>query len=195
MYVSYVLTSLSGSTCALVGRSGGGKSTLVNLMMRFYDPQEGTMFLDDRDIKDLCLKDVRANIGVVQQNTELFGGTIEENIVYGLEPNSWTRGQVIEAAIKACAHDFIKEFPEGYATRVGERGVRISGGQKQRIAIARIFLRKPRILLLDEVYICIYISIYIRLCLYVHLRLCIYVYLDIYIYNYIYVSTYIYLYI
>lgn len=140
----------AGSTCALVGRSGGGKSTLVNMILRFYDPKEGVIRLDGVPLSDLCLKDVRRQIGVVQQNTELFGGTIEENITYGLEPGSWTRADVIQAARNACAHDFIKDFPEGYMTRVGERGVRISGGQKQRIAIARVFLRKPRIMLLDE---------------------------------------------
>ena len=140
----------AGSTCALVGRSGGGKSTIVNMLLRFYDPQTGSVILDGRDMRDLRLRDIRRNMGVVQQNTDLFGGSIEENIAYGLEPGTWTRGQVISAAKKACAHDFIKAFPEGYATRVGERGVRISGGQKQRIAIARAFLRRPKILLLDE---------------------------------------------
>jgi len=144
------LTIPPGSTCALVGPSGGGKSTLVNLIMRFYDPVEGCIELDGTDLKSLCLKDVRRQIGVVQQNTELFAGTIEENITYGMDAGSWTRLDVIEAAKQACAHDFIKKFPEGYLTRVGERGVRISGGQKQRIAIARVFLRKPKILLLDE---------------------------------------------
>lgn len=140
----------AGTTCALVGKSGGGKSTLVSLLMRFYDPKEGQIFFDGVPLSELCLRDVRRNIGIVQQNTELFGGTIEENITYGLEPGSWTREEVIEAAKSACAHDFIKQFPEGYLTRVGERGVRISGGQKQRISIARVFLRRPKILLLDE---------------------------------------------
>jgi ABC-type multidrug transport system fused ATPase/permease subunit len=118
--------------------------------MRFYDPVEGEILLDGMSLTDLCLKDVRRQIGYVQQNTELFGGTIEENITYGIEPGSWTREDVIAAAKDACAHEFIKSFPEGYLTRVGERGVRISGGQKQRISIARVFLRKPKILLLDE---------------------------------------------
>ena len=140
----------AGTTCALVGPSGGGKSTLVNLIMRFYDPIEGSIVIDGSDLTSLCLKDLRRQIGVVQQNTELFAGTIEENITYGMDPGTWSREEVIAAAKQACAHDFIKQFPEGYLTRVGERGVRISGGQKQRIAIARVFLRKPRILLLDE---------------------------------------------
>jgi ATP-binding cassette subfamily B protein len=174
---SIILDSLSldipaGTTCALVGKSGkflyilninpfstfkkyviysgGGKSTIVNMIMRFYDPRKGEISLDGVDIKTLCLRDIRRQIGFVQQNTELFGGTIEENITYGLEPGSWTREEVIEAAKNACAHEFIKSFPEGYLTRVGERGVRISGGQKQRIAIARVFLKRPKILLLDE---------------------------------------------
>lgn len=96
------------------------------------------------------LRDYRGLIGVVQQNSELFQGTIEENVTYGLEPGTWSQESVIDACERACAHGFIKKFPEGYSTRVGERGVRISGGQKQRIAIARAFLRRPRILLLDE---------------------------------------------
>lgn len=140
-----------GTTCALVGKSGGGKSTLVNMLMRFYDPKGGRILLDGQDLRELCMRDVRKQIGVVAQNTELFGGTIEDNITYGLELGTWTRKDVIQAAKNACAHDFIKEFPEGYLTRVGERGVRISGGQKQRIAIARVFLHNPRILLLDGV--------------------------------------------
>mmetsp|Transcript_25775 Transcript_25775/g.38157 ORF Transcript_25775/g.38157 Transcript_25775/m.38157 type:complete len:207 (+) Transcript_25775:64-684(+) len=110
----------------------------------------GSVLLDGKDLRKFCLKDVRKQIGVVSQNTELFACSIEENIAYGMEPGSWSRQDVIAAAKKACAHEFICEMSEGYATRVGERGTRISGGQKQRIAIARVFLRKPRILLLDE---------------------------------------------
>lgn len=140
----------AGTTCALVGKSGGGKSTIVNLLMRFYDPISGSICLDNTNIKDLCLRDIRKQIGIVQQNTELFGGTIEDNITYGMEEGTWTRSDVIEAAKNACAHEFIKKFPEGYMTRVGERGIRISGGQKQRISIARVFLRKPKLLFLDE---------------------------------------------
>jgi len=140
----------AGTTCALVGKSGGGKSTMVNLIMRFYDSQIGSIEIDGCDLKQLCLRDLRKQIGLVQQNTELFGGTIEENITYGMKPGSWSREDVIQAAKNACAHEFIVQFPEGYLTRVGERGIRISGGQKQRISIARVFLRNPKILLLDE---------------------------------------------
>jgi len=139
-----------GSTCALVGKSGGGKSTIVSLLLRFYDAQTGSIKLDGRDIRDIRLRDLRSLIGVVQQSSDLIGGTIEDNIAYGLEKNSYTRAQVIDAAKKACCHDFIKGFSDGYSTKVGERGVRLSGGQKQRISIARAFLRKPKILLLDE---------------------------------------------
>ena len=98
----------TGTTCALVGKSGGGKSTIVNMIMRFYDPQAGSIFIDGSDLRDVRLCDVRGAIGVVQQNTELFQGTIEENITYGIEKDSYTREDVIEAAKKACAHDFIK---------------------------------------------------------------------------------------
>jgi len=138
-----------GATCALVGKSGGGKSTIVSLLMRFYDPQEGVILVDGTDLRALRLRDVRRQIGLVQQATELFQGTIEENIAYGLEKASWTREEVVQAAKQAYAHEFICSFPEGYATRVGERGIRISGGQKQRIAIARVFLRKPKVGILD----------------------------------------------
>ena len=97
-----------GTTCALVGKSGGGKSTIVNMIMRFYDPQNGSIHMDGSDLREVCLADVRKEIGVVQQNTELFQGSIEENITYGLEKGTYQREDVIEAAKKACAHDFIK---------------------------------------------------------------------------------------
>jgi len=139
----------AGSVCALVGRSGGGKSTIVHLILRFYDPHKGKLFLDDYPINELDSRWYRSNIGLVAQDSPLFNLSVEENITYGCnEP--YTREQLYDAARKACAHDFIMELDEGYATRVGERGTRLSGSQKQRIAIARVFFRRPHILLLDE---------------------------------------------
>lgn len=192
----------AGSVCALVGHSGGGKSTIVSLLQRMYDPTAGSVEFDGEDVKNLRLKDLRRSMGVVAQQTDLYAGTIEENIWYGCDdedededeleeqmadgdlllalerrmaaksppssstsssssssseeasssvrPRSITHEMVVEAAKKACAYDFIMSFPDGFATRIGERGVRISGGQKQRISIARCFLRRPKILLLDE---------------------------------------------
>ena len=139
-----------GSTCALVGRSGSGKSTLVHLMLRFYDPSSGMIHLDGIPLSGWNLKQVHKQMAVVAQDTQLFAVSIKENLTYGLEPGSWKDEDVEEACRNACAHDFISKFPDGYETRVGERGVRISGGQKQRIAIARAFLRKAKILFLDE---------------------------------------------
>ena len=103
----------AASVCAIVGKSGGGKSTLINLILRFYDPTSGCVKLDGHDMKTLRLRDVRGHIGVVMQNTDLFGGTILENITYGLSPEQWTRESVVEAATKACAHEFIAKFTDG----------------------------------------------------------------------------------
>ncbi|GBG80484.1 hypothetical protein CBR_g30946 [Chara braunii] len=142
------LTVDEGKVCALVGRSGGGKSTIIHLLMRFYDPVSGRILLDGRDLKDLNLRSVHRHMGTVAQDTQMFACSIEENITYGLP--TYSKEEMEEASRQANAHDFIMRFPEGYATRVGERGVRLSGGQRQRLAIARMLLRKPKILLLDE---------------------------------------------
>ncbi|MEM1483958.1 ABC transporter ATP-binding protein [Oscillospiraceae bacterium PP1C4] len=137
-----------GDSVALVGPSGGGKSTLCNLIPRFYDVTSGRILIDGKDIKELTLHSLRRNIGVVQQEVYLFSGSVYENIEYG-RPGA-TRNEIVEAAKLAGAHDFIMEFSDGYDTYVGERGVRLSGGQKQRISIARVFLKNPPILILDE---------------------------------------------
>jgi len=140
----------AGKTLALVGRSGGGKSTIINLLLRFYDPKRGQVFLDGKPYESLRVHQLRRLFGVVTQDTELFALTVEENIAYGLGKDDYTFEEVVEAAKKAYAHDFICDMKDGYQTRIGERGGRISGGQRQRLAIARVFLRKPRIILLDE---------------------------------------------
>ena len=138
----------AGEIIALVGPSGAGKSTLVSLIPRFYEVSSGAVLIDSKDLRDLKLKDLRETIGMVPQETVLFGGTIRENIAYGkLEASD----EEIEAAAQAAnAHDFIKEFPDAYDTIVGERGVKLSGGQRQRVAIARALLKNPAILILDE---------------------------------------------
>ncbi|MGK7938342.1 MAG: ABC transporter ATP-binding protein, partial [Xenococcaceae cyanobacterium] len=138
----------AGTTIAIVGSTGSGKSTLVKLLLRFYEIEEGRITLDDRDIKDIFLGDLRQAIGLVSQDVFLFHGTVRDNIAYG---NSHaTREQVIAAAKIAEAHDFINQLPQGYDTIVGERGQKLSGGQRQRIAIARAVLKNPPILILDE---------------------------------------------
>ncbi len=137
-----------GKSFALVGPSGGGKTTMCNLIPRFYDVTEGRILIDGIDIKDVSLKSLRKSIGVVQQDVYLFSGTVLENIEYG-KPGAG-RDEIIEAAKAAGAHDFIESLPNGYDTYVGERGVKLSGGQKQRISIARVFLKDPPILILDE---------------------------------------------
>ena len=150
-----VLTKLNlqipaGTSLALVGRSGGGKSTIINLLLRFYDVKDGMILLDGYDYESLNVVQLRRQFGVVTQETELFPLSVKENIAYGLEPNQYTMNDIIHAAKQACAHDFIMKMKDGYETRIGERGLRISGGQRQRLAIARVFLRQPKIILLDE---------------------------------------------
>ena len=137
-----------GEKVALVGPSGGGKTTLCNLIPRFYDVTEGNIYIDGKNIKELTLKSLRRSIGVVQQDVYLFSGTVFENIVYGRV--GATREEVTEAAKRAGAHEFIMELKDGYDTYIGERGVKLSGGQKQRISIARVFLKDAPIIILDE---------------------------------------------
>ncbi len=138
----------AGEKIAFVGPSGGGKTTLCNLIPRFYDITEGKITLDGTDIRKITLKSLRRSIGIVQQDVYLFSGTVYENIIYG-RPDA-TREEVVEAAKKAGADEFIRELKDGYDTYVGERGVKLSGGQKQRISIARVFLKNPPIIILDE---------------------------------------------
>ncbi len=138
----------AGEKVAIVGPSGGGKTTLCNLIPRFYDVSKGRITLDGEDIKHFTLKSLRSNIGIVQQDVYLFSGTIYENIVYG-RPGA-CREEVIEAARRAGAHEFIMGLKDDYDTYVGERGVKLSGGQKQRISIARVFLKNPPVIILDE---------------------------------------------
>lgn len=137
-----------GGNIALVGPSGGGKTTLCNLIPRFYEAESGEILLDGKNIKDITLRSLRSNIGVVAQDVYLFSGTIRDNLIYGKADA--TDDEIIEASKKAGAHEFISALPNGYDTYIGERGVKLSGGQKQRISIARVFLKNPPILLLDE---------------------------------------------
>ncbi|MDE6943453.1 MAG: ABC transporter ATP-binding protein/permease [Lachnospiraceae bacterium] len=138
----------AGEKIAIVGPSGGGKTTLCNLIPRFYDIDQGEILLDGKDIHKYTIKSLRQNIGMVQQDVYLFSGTVYENIAYGRE--NATREEVIEAAKRAGADEFIRALKDGYDTYVGERGVKLSGGQKQRISIARVFLKNPPILIMDE---------------------------------------------
>jgi len=142
------LTIEPGKKLALVGPSGGGKTTMCHLLMRFYDVQEGAIKVDGVDVRDYTQESLRKNIGIVQQDVFLFAGSILENIRYGRLDA--TDEEVVQAAIRAHIHDEIMQFPDQYQTEVGERGVKLSGGQKQRISIARLFLKNPPILILDE---------------------------------------------
>ena len=142
------LVAKKGETVALVGNSGGGKSTLVNLIPRFFDVTGGKITIDGIDVKNYKIKSLRKKIGIVPQETFLFGGTILENIRYANQNASVE--EVIEAAKKANAHEFIEKLEQGYETEIGERGIKLSGGQKQRISIARAILENPQILILDE---------------------------------------------
>ena len=150
---SFVLNDISlkinaGETVALVGPSGGGKTTICHLIPRFYELNSGTITLDGQDITTLKRYSLRKNIGMVSQDVFLFNGTIKENIAYGnLDA---TDEEIEEAAKKACIHDYIVQLPDGYLTQVGERGIKLSGGQKQRVSIARAFLKNPPVLILDE---------------------------------------------
>lgn len=137
-----------GQAVAIVGRSGAGKSTLVNLVPRFYDVDDGAVLIDGHDIRDVTLKSLRSNIGMVLQDSILFSGTIRENILYGR--GNATEDEMRRAAVMAHVDEFVDELPDGYDTIIGERGLSLSGGQRQRLSIARAFLRDPRILILDE---------------------------------------------
>ena len=145
---NFNITIESVKTVALVGPSGGGKTTLCHLIPRFYDLNEGKILIDGKNIKDITLKSLRKNIGLVQQDVFLFTGTIKDNILYGRVDA--TDDEVVKAAKDASIHDFVMTLPDGYDTYIGEKGVKLSGGQKQRISIARVFLKNPPILILDE---------------------------------------------
>lgn len=142
------LTVRPGSTVALVGPSGGGKSTICALLPRFYDVRAGSVLIDGQDVRDVTVRSLRQAIGIVQQDVYLFDGTVAENIAYG-RPDA-TADEIREAAREANIEEFVESLPDGFETMVGERGARLSGGQKQRIAIARVFLKDPQVLILDE---------------------------------------------
>jgi len=142
------LEVMPGQTVAILGATGSGKSSIINLIPRFYDVSKGNIKLDDLDIRDITIKNLRSHIGIVRQDPYIFSTTLRENIAYGVESAN-TKG-VEEAAKQAKIHEFITSLPEGYDTKVGERGVTLSGGQKQRVAIARALLKNPKILILDD---------------------------------------------
>jgi ATP-binding cassette subfamily B (MDR/TAP) protein 1 len=148
IFKRFSLSIQPAKSTALVGQSGSGKSTIIGLIERFYDPTSGVVEIDRKDIKAYNLRSLRQHIGLVSQEPTLFAGTIRENIVYGTEVAS--EEEIENAARSANAHDFISNLKDGYETRCGEQGVQLSGGQKQRIAIARAILKNPAILLLDE---------------------------------------------
>jgi ATP-binding cassette subfamily B protein len=137
-----------GQVIALLGTTGSGKSTVINLVPRFYDPTAGRILLDGQDIREVTVLSLRRQIGIVMQDTTLFAASVRENIAFG-RPDA-SQAEIEAAARAAAAHDFIMELPEGYDSYVGERGVTLSGGQKQRVAIARALLKDPRILILDD---------------------------------------------
>ena len=145
---TWTCTSRPGQTVAVVGHSGGGKTTLCQLIPRFYDVTEGSIRIDGTDVRDVRKRSLRDNIGIVQQDVFMFADTVYENIRYGKPDASYE--EVVRAAKKAEIFDDIMEMPKGFDTYIGERGTMLSGGQKQRIAIARIFLKDPKILILDE---------------------------------------------
>ena len=137
-----------GESLAIVGPSGGGKTTLCSLLPRFYDVTAGAVLVDGQDVRDVTQMSLRRNIGVIQQDVFMFAGTVRENIRYG-RPDA-SDAEVVEAAVRAEIHEEIMQMPDGYDTFIGERGVMLSGGQKQRLSIARVFLKNPKILVLDE---------------------------------------------
>lgn len=148
IFRGFTLSIAAGKSTALVGQSGSGKSTIIGLIERFYDPLKGTVRIDGKDIKSYHLRSLRRHIGLVGQEPTLFAGTVRENITYGTE--GATEAEIENAARAANAHDFISNLKDGYDTWCGDRGVQLSGGQKQRVAIARAILKNPAILLLDE---------------------------------------------